>query len=164
MVKLKIFKNLCLMDIAGNYAFSLKQIEFYNINLLIAYLSIRYKVFIKEFQRKIIGEFSLRDTSAKHYAFSKQKAIIGIARVIYLENTAELGRIAILKEYRNKGYGIKFIKLIIEHINTNAHVNVISIYTEDESLIEFYKQFGFTEKEEVYFNNNPYMNMIKLLD
>lgn len=144
--------------------FSIKEIKIYNLQSLIPYLMIRYKIYIGEFRRKVIGEFSIKDVGAKHYIFIKQKQVIGIARIIYRENVAELGRVAILKEYRNQGHGSKLIKQIIDYIKANSHVSIISLYTEDQRLIAFYKQFGFAEKEEVYFNNMPYMNMIKLTD
>lgn len=125
---------------------------------------IRYRVYISEFKRKIIGEFHLRDIKAKHYIFIKQKQIIGISRIICKGNIAELGRVAILKEHRKQGNGSKLIEQIINYIKANTKVNTISLYAEDKKLIAFYKQFGFHEKQEVYFNNLPYMNMQKLIN
>lgn len=145
-------------------ASSLKEIKIHNLYLLVPYLLIRYKVYIGEFRRKFIGEFRLRDFKAKHYVFVKHRQIIGISRIICKENVAELGRVAILKEHRKQGNGSKLIEHIINYIKANTQTNTISLYAEDERLILFYKQFGFVEKEEVYFNNTPYMNMQKFID
>lgn len=149
------------MSTPDNHTFSLKEVRLYNIRLLILYLSIRYKVFIKEYQRKITDEFCLKDIKAKHYIFSIGIKHLGIVRILYRSNVAELGRMAIIKGYRNSGYGSEFINQIIGNIRDNCKVELISLYTLDNSLISFYKKFGFIENGEVFFDNLPYMNMIK---
>lgn len=148
------------MTVFDNKIFFVQKIKIYNICLLVEYLWIRHKVFCTEYKRSIIQEFSISDVIAEHYVVLLDKKIIGTVRVIYKSYIAEIGRIAILKEYRNKGYGTKLINQIIANIKNNNIVNSISLFTIDNNSIAFYKKFGFIEKGEVLFDNVPYMNMM----
>ena len=141
--------------------FSIEEVKPYNLKLSIAYLLIRYRVFIDEYKRKINQEFSLKDFKAKHYIFSIGAQRLGIVRIIYENNKVELGRMAITRENRNAGYGSILISQIIAYIRSNSKIESISLYTLDNSLISFYKKFGFIENGEVFFDAIPYMNMVK---
>lgn len=77
---------------------------------------------------------------------------------------AELGRITIIKKYRNQGYGREMMKHIIGKVYDDNKAEMMRLYTIDEKLVKFYHQFGFIENGETYFNNMPYITMIKALN
>ncbi len=85
---------------------------------------------------------------------------IGVVRVVYRENhIAEIGRVAVLKEYRNYGYGTLLVRHMIKIIKANSKVNLIRIFVESE-MVEFYKKFGFIENGEVFIDGEPYTSMV----
>ena len=141
----------------------LKQVKAYDLYGINQYVQIRYKIFIKELGRPIIGEFYIDDLLAKHYIL-KTEHPIGTARIIYKDRIAEIGRIAILKEYRNQSYGAIIMHQILLIIKTTERVDLIRLFVErnqggDFNKIEFYKKFGFIENGQIFFDNQPYVNM-----
>ena len=143
---------------------TIKQVRIYDFWLLISYWGIRWKVYIRECKRKITDEFIFSDITANHYILLKGKQGIGIARVICKEGTAELGRIAIVKEYRNHGYGTELINQMITKIENSNKAKIISLFATEGALITFYKKFGFIEYDKFYFNDIPHINMVKRID
>ena len=141
----------------------LKQVMAYNLRLITQYLSIRYKVFVCELARSIIGEFNIADVTAKHYVFLINKKQAGIARVIYKNHTAEIGRIAILAKYRNQGYGVTLINQLIDKIKISKKEYLIKLFTESKN-IEFYKKCGFIENGEMVFDNVLLIGMTVLVN
>lgn len=142
---------------------NIKQIKAYNLSSLASYLTVRWKVYINEFQREITEEFGINDIKASHYLFIEKRKVIGVARILYHDNMAELGRITIVKKYRDQGYGKEMMKQIINKVYDNNKAEMIRLYTIDEKLVKFYHQFGFIENGETYFNNVPYTTMVKAL-
>jgi len=141
----------------------LKQVKAYDLYGINQYIQIRYKIFIKELGRPIIGEFHTDDLLAKHYIL-KTKYPIGTARIIYRDCIAEIGRIAILKEYRNQSYGTIIMHQILTIIKTTERVDLIRLFVERNqggnfNKIGFYKKFGFIENGQIFFDNQPYVNM-----
>jgi predicted GNAT family N-acyltransferase len=142
----------------------IEQIRFYKLWLLFSYLNIRYQIYIKEFKRSFSEEFSVQDLMAHHYVFLKGNEIIGIVRVLYKGDIAELSRIAIIKEHRNKGYGTTLINQIITNIKSGRKAKKIRLFTENKELISFYEKFGFENMGEVYFEDwPPCFSMIKII-
>lgn len=141
----------------------LKQARTYNLRLITQYLSIRYKIFVCELARSIIGEFNVADVTAKHYVFLINKQQAGIARVIYKNHTAEIGRVAILAKYRNQGYGVTLINQIIDKIKISRKECLIKLFTESKN-IEFYKKCGFIENGEMVFDNVLLIGMTVLVN
>jgi len=136
----------------------LKQVKPYNLFAITQYLQIRYKVFINELGRHI-SDFGIDDLIGRHYILKSRHAI-GTVRIIYKKNhIAEIGRVAILKKYRNQGYGTLIINQAMELVKANNQVNVIRLFTESEK-IGFYKKFGFIENGEVFFDDIPYIDMV----
>jgi ElaA protein len=118
-------------------------------------------VFAKEYKRGIFGEFFLEDFKGKHYIFLLGNKVIGVARTIDRGNTIELGRIAIRKEYRNQGYGKKFVNLLIDEVRNTETIKSISLVAAEQNLTKFYQRLGFVENGEVYFDNIIYIKMVR---
>ena len=147
-----------MVKLTNDFTPTLKRVRPYNLFAVTQYLQIRYKVFINELGRHI-GDFNTDDLIGRHYILKSRHAI-GTVRIIYKKNyIAEIGRLAILKKYRNQGYGTLIINQAMELVKANNQVNLIRLFTESEK-IGFYKKFGFIENGEVFFDDIPHIDMV----
>ena len=111
---------------------------------------IREKVFIKEQKVTPQLEWDGIDEKAIHFLVYKDEKAIGCARALVIENHMQLGRMAILKEYRGEGIGSN----LIEKAVTTAKLNQLSsIYISAQChAIDFYKKFGFKVTSDIYLD------------
>ncbi|RYE06231.1 MAG: GNAT family N-acetyltransferase [Rickettsiaceae bacterium] len=154
-------KQCSIKYIDKNSIFVARKLKFFNIQAIINYLSIRWQVYINEYKRSMFEEFELTDLKAQHYIFTSANKTIGIARVIYEHDMARISRIAILKNYRGYGFGQKLVAILITQIQNYKKIKVIKLIAADESLLTFYNKFGFENSDLVYFDDIPYISMIK---
>jgi predicted GNAT family N-acyltransferase len=112
--------------------------------------NIREKVFIQE--QKVMPELEWdgMDEKAIHFLVFNDNAAIGCARAIVIKDHMQLGRMAVLKEYRGQGIG----SALLEKAMTIAKLNQLSvIYISAQChAIDFYKKFGFEVKSDIYLD------------
>jgi predicted GNAT family N-acyltransferase len=111
---------------------------------------IREKVFIEEQKVMPQLEWDGMDEEAIHFLVYKDEKAIGCARALVIENHMQLGRMAILKEYRGEGIGSNLIKKAI----TTAKLNQLSLIDISAQChaIDFYKKFGFKVISDIYLD------------
>jgi predicted GNAT family N-acyltransferase len=111
---------------------------------------IREKVFIEEQKVTPQLEWDGKDEEAIHFLAYQDEKVIGCARAFVIENHMQLGRMAVLKEYRNKGIG----SALIEKAVTTAKLNQLSKVSISAQChaIDFYKKFGFEVTSEIYLD------------
>ena len=111
---------------------------------------IREKVFIEEQKVTSQLEWDGMDKEAIHFLAFKDERAIGCARALVIEYCMQLGRIAVLKEYRGEGIG----SALIEQAVTTAKLNQLSaIYISAQChAIDFYKKFGFEVTSDIYLD------------
>jgi len=112
--------------------------------------NIREKVFIQEQKVTPQLEWDGMDEKAIHFLVFNDNAAIGCARAIVIKDHMQLGRMAVLKEYRGQGIG----SALIEKAMTIAKLNQLSaIYISAQChAIDFYKKFGFEVKSDIYLD------------
>jgi predicted GNAT family N-acyltransferase len=112
--------------------------------------NIREKVFIQEQKVTHQLEWDGMDEKAIHFLVFNDKAAIGCARAIVIKDHMQLGRMAVLKEYRGQGIG----SALIEKAMTTAKLNQLSaIYISAQChAIDFYKKFGFEVTSDIYLD------------
>ena len=112
--------------------------------------NIREKVFIQEQKVTPQLEWDGMDEKAIHFLVFNDKAAIGCARAIVIKDHMQLGRMAVLKEYRGQGIG----SALIEKAMTTAKLNQLSaIYISAQChAIDFYKKFGFEVTSDIYLD------------
>jgi predicted GNAT family N-acyltransferase len=112
--------------------------------------NIREKVFIQEQKVTPQLEWDGMDEKAIHFLVFNDKAAIGCARAIVIKDHMQLGRMAVLKEYRSQGIG----SALIEKAMTTAKLNQLSaIYISAQChAIDFYKKFGFEVTSDIYLD------------
>jgi len=120
--------------------------------------NIREKVFIQEQKVTPQLEWDDMDEKAIHFLVFNDKAAIACARPIVIKDHMQLGRMALLKEYRGQGIG----SALIEKAMTTAKLNQLSaIYISAQChAIDFYKKFGFEVTSEIYLDGEiPHRDM-----
>jgi len=112
--------------------------------------NIREKVFIQEQKVTPQLEWDGMDEKAIHFLVFNDKAAIGCARAIVIKDHMQLGRMAVLKEYRGQGIG----SALLEKAMTIAKLNQLpAIYISAQChAIDFYKKFGFEVKSDIYLD------------
>jgi predicted GNAT family N-acyltransferase len=111
---------------------------------------IREKVFIEEQKVTPQLEWDGLDERAIHFLAYQDEKAVGCARSLIIENYMQLGRMAVLKEYRGEGIG----RALIAKAVTTAKLNqlmAIDISAQCHA-IDFYVRFGFTITSEIYLD------------
>ena len=112
---------------------------------------IRNEVFIIEQGFKI--DYDEIDDTCTHCILYEDNIAAGCARFyIDQENKAHLGRFAILKKYRKKGYGKVIVNSIKQEVKKMGY-NEIYISAQVQA-IEFYKSCGFEVISDIYLDEH----------
>jgi len=112
--------------------------------------NIREKVFIQEQKVTPQLEWDGMDENAMHFLVFKDEEAIGCARAVVIKNYMQLGRMAVLKEYRGQGIG----SALLEKAIVTAKLNQISsIHISAQFYaIDFYLKFGFEVMSDIYLD------------
>lgn len=109
---------------------------------------IRETVFIDEQKFKI--EFDDTDDIATHIVMYIDNNPVGCCRLYKQENEYHIGRIAVLKPYRGKGYGEKIL-LNAERVAKEKGADSISLSAQVRAS-GFYEKLGYKKHGEIYFD------------
>ena len=127
-----------------------------------AYL-IREKVYIQEQGVPEDMELDGLDPTAKHALAYEGPLCVGTARLVHLAHyQAQIGRMAVLSDFRNRGVG----KAILKHLIALAkEEGVLSLTLHSQvSVIPFYAKLGFVAEGPIYDEAGiPHRNMMLLL-
>ena len=118
---------------------------------------IRRRVFIEEQNVPENMEWDEYDDSATHFLATLDNKVIATAR---LKTDGQIGRMAVLAEYRNKGIGSKLLQFVVL---TAKQQKLKNIYLHAQvSAISFYEKHGFTACGHVFYEANiPHREMSK---
>ena len=110
--------------------------------------NIRKKVFTDELGISEFHLFDEYDSVCDHFILFDGRNAVGTVRIILIEKTIKLERMAILKNFRTKNYGKNCILDIKEYYSTLGISQMIldSIY----SVRGFYKKCGFIEEGKIF--------------
>lgn len=109
---------------------------------------IRETVFIEEQKFKI--EFDDTDDIATHIVMYIDNNPVGCCRLFKQDNEYHIGRIAVLKPYRGKGYGEKIL-LNAERVAKEKGADSISLSAQVRAS-GFYEKLGYKKHGEIYFD------------
>ena len=112
--------------------------------------NIREKVFIQEQKVTPELEWDGMDEKAIHFLVFKDEKAIGCARAIVIKSRMQLGRMAVLKEYRGQGAG----STLIEKAIVTAKLKQLSgiLISAQCNAINFYVKFGFEVTGDTYLD------------
>ncbi len=120
--------------------------------------NIREEVFIKEQNVPKDLEIDGSDKYAKNMILTVDNKPIGTGRLIEIDNKIYIGRVAILKEYRKKGYATKIINFLLDEAKNMGYKEVF-IHSQLHAK-EFYEKIGFKAFGEEFLEANiPHINM-----
>ncbi len=118
---------------------------------------IRRRVFIEEQNVPVELEWDEFDESATHFLAALSGKTIACAR---LKTDGQIGRMAVLAEYRNQGIGQALLQFVLQEAATQA-LEEVSLHAQ-VSAIPFYEKQGFTTAGEIFFEANiPHREMLK---
>jgi len=124
------------------------------------HLKIRHDVFVIEQCVSMAEEFDFLDRDALLFSGYLDGNMIATARVILKKDYAKLGRFAVLKNFRRKGYGATFLKTIENHL-TSQGISEIRLSSQMHAK-PFYERMGYVSFGDVYIDANiPHIDMKK---
>ena len=117
---------------------------------------IRRLVFIEEQSVPEKIEWDDYDTSSIHYAAELENKIVAVAR---LKSDGQLGRMAVIAEYRHQGIGSELLRFILKDIRLKKQIEV---YLHAQvSAISFYEKQGFKVHSEIFYEASiPHKKML----
>lgn len=121
--------------------------------------AIRYRVFVEEQQVPVELEWDAFDREATHFIATYNGQAVATAR---LKADGQIGRMAVLKEFRENHIGAELLTFVIE---TARSKNLDSLYLHAQVQVTgFYKKHGFIERGEIFMDANiPHRKMVKSL-
>ncbi len=125
-------------------------------------LIIRMQVFVQEQGVPEELELDEFDSSADHALAYIQNQCVGTARLILRsDGRAQIGRMAVLREFRQKGVGRQLLRALIL-LGKSRGIVEFELHAQ-VSAISFYEKLGFIPHGEVYDEAGiPHRNMILL--
>ena len=99
---------------------------------------IRTRVFIEEQQVPAELEWDEFDEQSIHFLALDDNKAIATAR---LKPDGQIGRMAVIKEYRNKGIGKKLLSTVLLQAKNDGY-NMVYLHAQNKA-INFYKKFNF---------------------
>jgi predicted GNAT family N-acyltransferase len=128
-------------------------------------LSVRYEVFINEQGFESELEEDGYDSKSIHIVLYLDKKPVGNVRMIDKKPILKLGRFAVLKEHRNKGYGRLLMEEFIKQAKEMKKLGYEKIFLEAQiQVVEYYESFGFiTTSDVIIVEDYPHKSMEFLL-
>lgn len=108
---------------------------------------IRTSVFIEEQNVPFELEWDEFDNDSIHILAYYNNKAVGTARLL---NNGHIGRMAVLKDYRNRNVGQKMLKYLLKVAN-NKSMPKIELSAQ-EHAVEFYRKYGFSVTSNVYLD------------
>ena len=115
-------------------------------------LDIRQKVFVDEqnvkYEEEVIPQ---EEKEAKHFLIYYKETPVGTIRYRITGNREiKLERFAILKDYRNKGYGKEAFLYLVNKLGEEFNPCLV-YFNAQYQLLDYYKKLGFTEEGETFY-------------
>lgn len=111
-------------------------------------LTIRIKVFVDEQNVPIELEQDEYDQKATHFGAFVNGKLVGTGRLVITEEGGKIGRMAVLKEYRGSGAGLKLLNFIVDYCQ---QLGLKQAYLSSQThAIGFYEKAGFKAEGGIY--------------
>ncbi len=122
---------------------------------------IREEVFVKE--QGFIEEFDDKENSCIHALLRYNNLAAATARFYPINNNSwQIGRFAVMKEFRHKGIGTILIHKIEEKIKEKGGVK--AVLSAQKQAEQFYISAGYTSYGDIYYDqHSPHIHMSKKL-
>lgn len=139
------------------YSFTLNQILSKEI------IELRNAVFVNELGFKLDYEFESDESKYIHCCLYDKNQLVAYARVVIQDGNIRVGRVAVRKDKRRKGYG-RQIMFWAETEALKHNINYVEVHALS-SAVDFYKKLGYVAVgEEFMEEGKPHLLMIKHLE
>ncbi|MEM7722520.1 MAG: GNAT family N-acetyltransferase [Pseudomonadota bacterium] len=106
-----------------------------------ACFAIRRAVFIEEQQIPEAEEWDAHDATCVHYLAEDETGPLGTARLISKDNSAKIGRVAVVKSHRGTGLGQRIMEAILADAKADGFSG--SELEAQTYAIPFYERLGY---------------------
>lgn len=125
--------------------------------------AIRLKVFVEEQNVPLEIEHDQDDETATHFGAFINNQMIATGRLVITEQGGKIGRMAVLKEHRRNGVGLKLLKFIVAYCQA---IGLKEAYLSSQThALGFYEKAGFVAEGGIYDDAGiPHRTMRKFLN
>ena len=121
-------------------------------------MKIRIPVFVEEQNIPKENELDANDKISYHAVLYENEIPVACGRLYFTDDIAHIGRVAVLKEYRRKGYATKVCKKLID-VAISKKLNMITLGAQ-KYVVELYEKLGFEIVGDEYLDENiPHLKM-----
>ncbi len=121
---------------------------------------IRTEVFVGEQQVPAELEIDGQDEAARHFAAKADGEMVATCRVRFLGSAAKIERVAVLKDYRNKGIGRVLMRYIMNELRKNGQIHLFKLSSQSHA-VPFYEKLGFKTRGGEYMDAGiPHYDMV----
>ncbi|HEU4752795.1 MAG TPA: GNAT family N-acetyltransferase [Armatimonadota bacterium] len=122
-------------------------------------LAVRVAVFVREQGGPPEDEPDAWDSAARHYVVAHGGRVIGAARLYEpSRRLAKIGRVALLPEYRGRGWGARLMKYLLGQARALGYGEVV--LDSQTWACPFYRRFGFAPEGEEWIEGGlPHRRM-----
>jgi len=126
-------------------------------------MKIRIPVFVEEQNIPKENELDKNDKISYHAVLYDNNVPVACGRLYYTDNIAHIGRVAVLKQYRRKGYATTVCKKLID-IAISHKTNDITLDAQ-KYVVGLYEKLGFKVVGDEFLDENiPHFKMeLKIL-
>ena len=124
--------------------------------------NIRVEVFVEEQNVPIGLELDEHDETAVHVLVYDNEEPVGCGRLVFFDQYAQIGRVAVLQRKRKLGVGSVICEALMNiAVEENAKKVILHAQLSAE---DFYKKLGFTAEGEIFDDAGiDHINMFRLL-
>ena len=122
----------------------------YDSPLWPAIVALRLEVYVDEQKVPIELELDHDDRTAVHFAALDAGEVVGTARLVFDEDSAKFGRLAVKASLRGKGIARQLLALTIEHAGAQG---ARTMHLDSQTLATgLYEKFGFVAEGDLFMD------------
>ena len=126
-------------------------------------LRLRFEVFVDEQGVPIEEERDALDDSALHLLATDNGTPLGTARIVFMGDTAKIGRVCVVKSARGTGLGAKLIEACVDAARARDGITRAKLGAQIHAL-GFYEKLGFEAYGDIYLDAGiEHRDMVRLL-
>jgi predicted GNAT family N-acyltransferase len=122
--------------------------------------TIRREVFVGEQNVPADLEIDGQDPAARHFAAKAEGEMVATCRVRLMGSAAKIERVAVLKDFRNKGIGRILMRYIMNELRKTGQISLFKLSSQAQA-VPFYEKLGFKTRGGEYLDAGiPHYDMV----
>lgn len=121
---------------------------------------IRREVFVEEQHVPADLEMDGQDEAARHFGVRADGDMIATCRVRLMGSAAKIERVAVLKDFRNKGVGLVLMRYLLNELHKQGDIQLFKLSSQSNA-VPFYEKLGFKTRGGEYMDAGiPHYDMV----